>query len=372
MANTVTLRDIAREAGVSVGTVSRVLNNHGNVTAETRQRVLRAASRLGYFGSGRQGGGEEERPIEGRIVREIGFLFCSFLPKTTVSTNPFWSHILHGVESEARRANVKVTYRAISEIQADPDRLLTTIYDMRLGGILLVGPAEAVTVRAIQQTGTPLVLVDNYVPQTDAVLGNNLDGARQAVEYLISLGHRRIAFMGGPLMTEASEEREQQGEGGPRLPRNRVYTIERRAQGYRLALLEAGLPILPGLYEDGGLSMEGGYLACKRLLERGEQFSALFCANDEMAVGAMKALREAGLRLPEDVSLVGFDDIDMVEHLTPPLTTVRVNKEALGMVALRRLLALISHSDPVHVVSMLDVELVQRESACAPSTSARH
>ncbi|MBX5458707.1 MAG: LacI family DNA-binding transcriptional regulator [Thermogemmatispora sp.] len=369
MANTVTLRDIAREAGVSVGTVSRVLNNHGNVTEETRQRVLRAASRLGYFGGVRQGVGEEERPpIEGRMVREIGFLFCSFLPKTTVSTNPFWSHILHGVESEARRANVKVTYRAISEIQEDPDRLLTTVYDMRLGGILLVGPAEAVTVRAIQQAGTPLVLVDNYVPQTDAVLGNNLDGARQAVEYLISLGHRRIAFMGGPFVEKTGQEPGQQGQ---RPPRNRVYTIERRAQGYRLALLEAGLPILPELYEDGGLSMEGGYLACKRLLERGEQFSAIFCANDEMAVGAMKALREAGLRLPEDISLVGFDDIDMVEHLTPALTTVRVNKEALGAVALRRLLALISHPDPVHVVSMLDVELVKRDSACAPPASAR-
>ncbi|WP_297165746.1 LacI family DNA-binding transcriptional regulator, partial [Thermogemmatispora sp.] len=361
------LRDIAREAGVSVGTVSRVLNNHGNVTDETRQRVLRAASRLGYFGGGRQGQGQggEERPFEGRAVREIGFLFCSFLPKTSVPTNPFWSHILHGVESEARRANVKVTYRAISEVQADPDRLLTMIYDMRLGGILLVGPAEAMTVRTIQQTGTPLVLVDNYIPGTDAVLGNNLDGARLAVEYLISLGHRRIAFMGGPFMAEAAEHQ------GKQPPRNRVYTIERRAQGYRLALLEAGLPVLPELYEDGGLSMDGGYLACKRLLERKEQFSALFCANDEMAVGAMKALREAGLRLPEDVSLVGFDDIDMVEHLTPALTTVRVNKEALGAVALRRLLALISHPDPVHVVSMLDVELVQRESACAPAPSVR-
>ncbi|WP_376794093.1 LacI family DNA-binding transcriptional regulator [Thermogemmatispora sp.] len=364
------MRDIAREAGVSVGTVSRVLNNHGNVSEETRQRVLRAASRLGYFGGVRQGLGGEERPFEGRAVREIGFLFCSFLPKTSVPTNPFWSHILHGVESEARRVNVKVTYRSISEIQQDPDRLLTTIYDMRLGGILLVGPAEAITVRTIQQTGTPLVLVDNYVPQADAVLGNNLDGARQAVEYLIGLGHRRIAFLGGPFVREAESARGHQGEQSRLPPRNRVHTIERRAQGYCLALLEAGLPVLPELYEDGGLSMDGGYLACKRLLERNVAFSALFCANDEMAVGAMKALREAGLRLPEDVSLVGFDDIDMVEHLTPALTTVRVNKEALGVVALRRLLSLISHPDPVHVVSMLDVELVKRESACAPALAA--
>jgi DNA-binding LacI/PurR family transcriptional regulator len=352
LAHPVTLKDIAREADVSVGTVSRVFNNHGNVSEELRQRVLRAASQLGYFGAARQ----DERAHESRrAVKEIGFLFCTFLPKTPLATNPFWSHILHGVESEARKSNVKVTYRSISEVQDDPDRLLTTIYDMKLGGILLVGPAEAPTVETLRRTGTPLVLVDNYVPQTDAVLANNLDGARLAVEHLIGMGHRRIAFIGGPFV-----------QGSKHI--NRVYTIERRAQGYRLALLEAGLPVLPELFEDGGLSTDGGYLACKRLCERKLSFSAIFCANDEMAIGAMKALREIGLRVPEDISLVGFDNIDLVEHLTPPLTTIRVDKEAMGAVALRRLLSLITNPDPVRVVSMLDVELVRRGSVAAPGS----
>ncbi len=361
MANAVTLKDIARAAGVSVGTVSRVFNNHGNVTEEMRQRVLRAAAQLGYFGGGRQderareGGSGSGGSGGGRPVREIGFLFCSFLPKNAVATNPFWSPILHGVESEARRSNIKVAYRSISEVQHDPDRLLTMLYEMRLGGALLVGPADAETVEVVRRAGVPLVLVDNYLPQTDAVLGNNLEGAREATEYLISMGHRQIAFIGGPFAEERAGERV-----------NRVYTIERRAQGYRMAMLNAGLPVLPELCEDGALSTKGGYLACQRLCESGRPFSAIFCANDEMAVGALKALREAGRAVPEEVSLVGFDDIALVEHLTPPLTTVRVNKEALGAVAVRRLLTLASDPDPVPVVSMLEVELVRRGSVSHP------
>ena len=129
-----------------------------------------------------------------------------------------------------------------------------------------------------------------------------------------------------------------------------------------MALCDAGLPIPYDLYEDGDLSLEGAYEACKRLLERGKPFSAIFCVNDEMAIGAMKALREANLRVPEDVSLVGFDDIDIVEHLSPALTTVRVNKEVLGSIAVKHLLSLMSNPNPVSVTNVLEVELVKRNS----------
>ncbi|HEY7416324.1 MAG TPA: LacI family DNA-binding transcriptional regulator [Ktedonobacteraceae bacterium] len=346
MAGSVTLKDVAHEAQVSIGTVSRVFNNHINVTEEVRQRVFKAATHLGYFGMA----GQEARSYESsRLVKEIGFLFSSIMPYTRVGTNPFWSHILHGVEGEASKSNIKVTYRSLVEIQNTPDILLTTVYEMKLGGILLVGPAEPETARLLQGVGIPLVLVDNYVPQANAVLGSNLAGAKDAVQHLINMGHRQIAFIGGPMTA-----------GTP--PLNKIYTIERRAEGYRLALYDAGLPVPYDLYEDGGLSTEGGYKACQRLLERDKPFSAIFCANDEMAIGAMKALRDANLRVPEDVSLVGFDDIDMVEHLTPALTTVRVNKEALGSIAVKRLLALTSNPDLVNVTSMLEVELVKRDS----------
>jgi LacI family transcriptional regulator len=264
--------------------------------------------------------------------------------------NPFWSHILHGVESEASKLNIKITYRSISSIQHTPDALLTTIYEMKLGGVLLVGPAEPDTVRLIQGTGLPMVLVDNYVPGTNAVLGDNFGGARAAVEYLISMGHRQIAFIGGPVLE------------GPRLV-NKIYTIERRAEGYRMALMNADLPMSYELYESANLvEIDEGYEACKRLLARNKPFTAIFCANDGLAIGSMKALREAGLRIPDDVSLIGFDDIDMVEHLSPALTTVRVAKETLGAVAIKRLLAVMNDPDPVGVSSVVDVELIIRDS----------
>ncbi|HEY0757352.1 MAG TPA: LacI family DNA-binding transcriptional regulator [Ktedonobacteraceae bacterium] len=347
MAGQVTLKEIAKEAEVSIGTVSRVLNNHPNVTEEVRQRVFKSATRLGYFGAN----GPEQRSYESnRTVKEIGFLFGSTCATDSVVSNPFWSHILHGVESEASKANIKVTYRSISGLQATPDVLLMTVYEMKLGGILLVGPVELETTHLLHSTGIPLVLVDNYVPQIHCVLCNNFEGARSAVEYLIKLGHRQIAFIGGPLRE------------GP-YPVNQIYTIERRAEGYRMALINAGLPVSYELCETANLSTDQGYEACQRLLARALPFSAIFCANDEMAIGAMKAIREAGLRVPDDISVVGFDDLEHVKHLDPALTTVQVNKEMLGTIAVKRLLALMASPDPVSVTSILEVELMVRASA---------
>ncbi len=352
---TITARDVAREADVSVGTVSRVFNNHINVTKDVRKRVLEAASKIGYFGPR----GQDARSRgNSRALREIGFLFSSNVDTTmTVTANPFWSHILYGVENEARKSNIKVTYRTLGELVQTPQVLLTTLYEMKLGGILLVGPAEAETIQLLQSMKLPLVLVDNYVPElsVDAVLGDNFEGARSAVDYLISEGHRRIAFIGGPTTV-----------GGSR-PINKVYTIERRAAGYRTALLDAGLSVDYDLYEATNLSADEAHEACKRLLARNgiDGFSAIFCANDEIAIGAMKALREAGRRIPEDVSLVGFDDIALVEHLTPALTTVRINKEALGSTAVKALLARVADFDAVNVTSMLEVELIKRDSVTA-------
>lgn len=353
MTSSVTVKDVARVAEVSVGTVSRVFNNHHNVTEEIRQRVLKAATQLGYAGPS----GQDTRVRENtRMLKEIGFVYYSSMQEHVVTANPFWSHILYGVENETRKSNIKVTYRAIGETTHTPDILLSTLAEMKLGGILLVGPAESSTISQIKSLKIPLVLVDNYVPglAVDAVLGDNFEGARSAVDYLISEGHREIAFIGGSIMH------------GPR-PVNKIYTIERRAAGYRTALLDAGLQVNYELYEAGNLTLEGGYEACKRLLDRYAQmpFSALFCANDATAIGSIKALREAGLRIPEDVSLIGFDDLEMVEHLTPPLTTVRVNKEALGYIAVKSLIMRATDMDAVSVTSVLDVELIKRESVIA-------
>lgn len=347
MADSVTVRDIAKHAEVSIGTVSRVLNNRSNVNEEIRQRVFKAATELGYFGLRRQG---PHAGTGAQMLGEIGFLLIlsHAEPDKGQTIDPFWAHILQGAESEAQKSNIKVTYRWLGRL-TDPAALrLHKIYEMRLGGLLLVGSQEPEVVRAIYEMQTPLVLVDTHIPKlpVDSVLSDNFEGAREAVEYLISAGHRRIAFIGGPTI--------------PGMPySNKVYTIEWRSMGYRQALENAGIPLNYELIESSNLVADGGYAACKRLLEKKASLSAIFCANDPTAIGVLRALREEGLRVPEDVSVVGFDD-DLAEHFG--LTTVRVHKEEMGAMAVRTLLnrAANLHAPPVMIT--LNVELVKRDT----------
>ncbi len=343
----VTVKDVARKAEVSVGTVSRVFHNHSNVTEEIRVRVLQAAEELGY----RKSVSQEPPQSRGRTLKEIGFLYCSFVDDTAATSNPFWSHILHGVEREAHLSNIKVTYKAINNLAPTPRELANAIQDMKLDGILLVGPAEKENIEAFKQAGVPLVLVDNHIPglSVDSVLCDNFEGAKLAVNFLIEQGHQSIAFIGGPVLD------------GPR-PLNIIYTLERRSAGYRTALLDAGLSVDYRLFESTHLDPQSGYEACQRLLARDVPFTAVFCANDESALGAMKALQEAGKHIPHDVSLIGFDDIALVGHLNPALTTVRVNKEALGTMAVKSLLIRAKEPHMTSVSCVLEVELIKRSS----------
>lgn len=341
MANSVTVRDIAQGAAVSAATVSRVLNNHSHVKEEVRQRVFKAAKELGYL---------TRNPAE-RQLREIIFFYGSSFDFSPAPLNPFWSQILQGAERESSKSGIKITYRSLYELNATPDALISSLKTLQDGGVLLVGPAEPRIIQIIQETKIPLVLIDNYIPKTalDSVISDNFGGAKQAVDHLLAQGHRQIAFIGGP---SAHENR----------PINRIYTIARRAAGYRTALLDAGLEIDYKLYTESDLSPEGGYRACRQLLEKGLKFSALFCANDSVAFGAMKALRETGLLVPDDVSVAGFDDIDMAAHYHPALTTVRVNKAAMGAAAVRTLRNRMSDPEIVSTTLMLEVELIERES----------
>lgn len=345
--NSVKVKDVAERAEVSVGTVSRVFHNHSNVAEEIRARVLQAAAELGYKKIV-----NKQPPMQERALKEIGFLYCSFVDDQAATENPFWSHILHGAEREARLSNMKVTYNAISDLVQMPRLLVTAIQQMQLDGILLLGPAEPETILTLKRTNLPLVLVDNHVPglSVDSVLCDNFEGAKLAVNHLIEQGHQRIAFIGGPVLP------------GPR-PLNKIYTLERRSAGYRTALLDAGLFVDYDLFEAcSQLTPKSGYAACQRLLARNVPFTAIFCVNDIIALGVMNALQQAGKRIPADVSLIGFDDIALIEHLNPALTTIRVDKEALGAIAVTNLLNRAKNPERTSVSSVLEVELIQRNS----------
>jgi LacI family transcriptional regulator len=343
-------------------TVSRVLNNHHNVTAGVRQRVLQAAADLGYL---RQRSRLSLTSVAGALaagpapmLRDVGFLFTSVVGNEDVSGNPFWSLVLHGVEREATAAGMQVAYRSITQWADRPDLLVETIGRARLDGILLVGPASEGTVRALQGRGQPIVLVDNAVPSlpVDAVLSDNFGGGLAAVAHLVQLGHRDVAFIGGPYRVSPPPL-------GHRT--NVVWSIEQRAQGCMAALREAGIPPNPALCEGDKPNTAGGYAACRRLLAGAHRFTAVFCANDGSAIGAMRALHEAGLAVPGDVSVVGFDDIEVAQHMIPPLTTVRVDKEAIGAQAVRTLVARALAPDATPSTTELHVSLVQRGTTAA-------
>ncbi|HLZ63686.1 MAG TPA: LacI family DNA-binding transcriptional regulator [Ktedonosporobacter sp.] len=361
MADSITAKDVAQHAEVSVGTVSRVFNNHSNVSDDIRQRVLKVAADLGYF---RAGGQPINVRASSRALKEVGFLYCSSIEPTPATLDHYWAPIFHGVESESRQANIKITYRTVTDIRRQPHLLTTSLYEMRLGGVLLVGQAEAETIQAIQATRLPVVLVDNYISNlespVDTILPDNFQGARLAMDYLFNLGHRRIAFIGGP--TESSTAHPIY---------HKIHSIDQRWASYRISLLDRELPIDYDIVESGMLSMESGYQACQRLLERRGDFSAIFCVDDITAIGAMKALREAGLRVPEDVSVIGFDGIDLGQHITPALTTINSNTEGMGAIALKTLMTRAANPDDPCMTITLGVELVIRDSVSAPGTGRR-
>ncbi|MGH2386589.1 MAG: LacI family DNA-binding transcriptional regulator [Chloroflexota bacterium] len=337
-------KDVAREAAVSVGTVSRVFNNHANVEAGIRLRVLRAAAELGYVG-----------PHPTRMtgaLSEVGFLFSPVNDGTAIAGNPYWSRILAGVEAEARKSRIKLVYSSVDALRHRPAELMEAVRAMKLDGALLVGPAAPEVIDALQRLTCPIVQVDDHAPGhgIDAVVTDSFEGGFQAGAYLIREGHREIACINGPL-----------GDG-PR-PRCKLYMVELRAHGYRAALLDAGLPVDHTLMESSDLTANGGYEACRRLLARQASFSAIFCTNDAAAIGAIRALREAGREVPRDISVIGYgDDTYVAEHLTPALTTIVSDTELLGATAVKRLLARAADPTMAPTMTMLGVELVKRES----------
>lgn len=351
MARSVTVREIAQCAEVSIATVSRVLNNHDNINEQVKQRVLEAAAQLGYFKPASKSAGRETtlRGAE-RQLKEIGYLFC-YSDLGTPEIDPFWAPILYGAEAEAHKKKMRLIYQSIPRHQP-VYTLQTRLHEMRTDGILLVGPSEEETIRAIQAMHIPLVLIDNYAshvePKVDAVLADNYEGAKLAVKYLISQGHRQIAYIGGH--THVS-------------PINDIYTFSWRKEGYSAALREAGLPVNPDLIQECDLWLPDEiYASCKRLIDIREPVSAIFCVNDPVASRTIKGLREYGLRVPEDISVVGFDNIGMAEHLTPTLTTVHVPKEAMGATAIKALEARVAEPEAVNVTYTLGVHLVIRDS----------
>ena len=300
------IKDVARDAGVSVATVSRVFNDSGRVSEETRRRVRAVAEKLRFWPNG------VARSLIMNRTHAIGVL----LPDLH---GEFFSEVIRGVDLAARREGLHVL---VSSSHSGTRELVAALRAMRgrIDGLIIMTP-EPESVPAIRANAwdCPVVLLGpgGETHDFDTVALANYEGAYAVVRHLQRLGHRRIATVTGPAANRDAQQ---------------------RLDGYRAAMREGGVSHTRALEVQGDFTEPAGYQGAQTVLEMRPRPTAVFVANDVMAVGALGALREAGLRVPADMAVAGFDDIAMARHLTPPLTTVHVDAYQLGERALQRLL----------------------------------
>lgn len=341
----VTIYDIAREAGVSIATVSRVVNGHECVSPATREQVLDAALRLGY----------QPHASARSLARRRSSVISAVIP---MLTNYFFIEVLRGVQDRMAESDFDLlvfSARTLDEIDAQLERALSR---GRSAGVLLFSsPLDAGRVERIAGSGQPVSLVDGIHEGFDAVATDNRRGGGIAVRHLLDHGARRVALI---------------------MARPESVPARERHEGYREALEERGIvydPALVAVSEDPdyhGYSESGGYGAMQRLLRTGTPPDAVFATSDVQALGAMRALQEVGLRVPDDVRMVGFDDIMISRHLG--LSTVRQPMYEMGRLGVDRLFARIQDPDREPSQTILAPRLVVRRSsgvrAAAPNRVA--
>lgn len=339
MKNVVSIKRVAAEANVSAMTVSRVLNHPESVSPETRNRVLEVIARLGYRPNA------IARSLKLQRTHTIGLI-------TGGLDNWFYVQMSLGAVRELRKHNYRVL---LSTTDRDPDGepdFMHMLAENRVDGVLLahdtVEKADDPLVQLLR-VDLPIVTTGYRLsrPAFRVVDVDNVEGAQQVMRYLIAQGHRRIAMITGAAIYKAAQD---------------------RIEGYRRTLAEAGLPFDPALICEGRWTIDSGYASMRDLLTSGASFTAVFAHNDEMAIGAMRALREAGLNVPQDVSVVGFDDTQIAQYVDPPLTSVHQPVSAIGVIAARLLVRMLDDPNQPLEDELVKTTLVVRDSVAAPRT----
>ena len=327
------ITDVARVANVSTATVSRVLNNNPLVAEETRQRVYAAIAALGYRPHA------AARGLAFRQMQLIGLL----LPEIS---GDFFPPLLRGIEAALRRDGYSLIIHSTGGLPAQSDN--RPLGEHNTDGLLVF--TDSLTDEAIERLHThhfPMVLLHRTPPDQlsiPCVTIENKAGARRLVDHLLEVhGYRRIAFLKGPEGNEDSYWRE---------------------MGYREALLNHGIEVDPQLVGYGGFEEADGYNTVAAWLAQGVSLEAIFAGDDEAALGVLNAVQRHGLRVPEDIAVVGFDDVPISRYLNPPLTTVRAPIETIGQEAARELIALI-RKEAAQALTLLPTELsIRRSCGC--------
>ncbi len=329
-----TIKQVAEKAGVSIQTVSRVLNGRPDVSPETRQRVQQVMSELSYQPYA------IARGLASRRTYTLGLIASDF--------SDYWfSQVVTGAEAVGHEHGYFFMLGSTGCEPQDEPAFLRLLTQRHVEGILFVRagcPTDLEHLKNLQHSGIPIVSTGFYLPDADFGIAevNNVDGGCKATQYLIDLGHTQIGMITGPAGWKS---------------------VSDRALGYEQALESAGITVDQDLIVQGENWLHGsGFKAMKELLGRNKPFTAVFVQNDRMARGAIIALREAGLRVPEDVSIVGYDDIPEAEYSDPPLTTIRQPMREVGKAAARMLIKMIDDPNATPQQVLFDTELVIRSS----------
>ncbi len=333
-----TIKDVAALAGVSFTTVSHVLNNTRPVSAQARARVLAAVDEIGYLPSA------VARSLRRSETKIVGVL----VPNVR---NPFFAELVVGVEEWCRQAGYSVFLCNSDNDPKHQQSYLRTLLEKRIDGLLLssAGDTDALAT-TFRHASVPVVTVDRLVPgaRADRVSVNNQAGAMAAVRHLMSLGHRRIGCVSGPAEFEVTQE---------------------RVAGWRAALQDEGVQPDDAWLIESDFSTAGGYEAVKTLLARAPALTAVFTSNDLMAMGALRAAAESGRSVPRELSVVGFDGIELGSYIYPAITSVGCSIRDLGREAGRALIERIENPQAPFKDLQLTPQLVLRESTSAPLSS---
>jgi LacI family transcriptional regulator len=330
----VTMNEVAKQLNISVATVSRALSGRADaVSDDTRRAVFEFVEKHGYLKR-----------------KSVGTNVAFVIDKSSFEmSSQFYARIISGIEEELLRHKYYFQFKSVDRDSFDLARI--NLDFSSLAGVIMVGVYHDDFVLKLRKLEVPMILIDYYIPTEDipAVLIDNTDGILKACRYLASLGHRRIAYLSGDSVETSAHE---------------------RLFGFQRAVAAFGLDGDPSLVvEDCKSRIDEGFRAMEGLLRARNRPTAVVAYNDLIAVGAMDAIKQTGLSVPGDISVMGFDDIPLAAEVNPPLSTIHVPKETMGMIAARRLVDIVKKKEDIPHKVLIPARLVARESTGAARLS---
>ncbi len=331
-----TIKDVAQKAGVSIATVSLVIHKNPRISESTAKKVQQAIKSLNYFPS------KSARDLVSKKTGNIGFILTD---DHFLRTEPFYTKIFLGTEFEAREGQYYILLTTVKSNFSEKDPLPRFILERNVDGVIVAGKIPSILINKLCDLKIPLVFVDYSIEAKNCqqVLIDNVHGGILAVEHLIKLNHKAIGFLGADINHPS---------------------ISERLNGYKLALEKNGINVKPDLIvtSEDYPDRQSGYNSAKKLFAQNKKVTALFACNDAMAIGAMHYLKENKHKVPSDVSIVGFDDVEVDQLLDPPLTTIQVPKLELGAEALRVIVSGLNKTNNNPKKILVPVELIIRKS----------